>query len=75
MVLCFKIMLYGMFCKSATYVKARKKVLKKRCEYLVGMWKSSTFAPAIERDAAVIEILKVKLGSLPLKKNFLKNFF
>ena len=62
MVLCFKIMLYGIFCKSATYVKACKKVLKKRCEYLVGMWKSSTFAPAIERDAAVIEILKVKLG-------------
>ena len=31
--------------------------------YLVGMWKSSIFAPAIERDAAVIEILKVKLGS------------
>ena len=30
---------------------------------MVGMEKSSTFAPAIERDAAVIEILKVKLGS------------
>ena len=56
-------MLYGMFWISATYVKACKKVLKKRCEYLVDMWKSSTFAPAIERDAAVIEILKVKLGS------------
>ena len=27
------------------------------------MWKSPTFAPAIERDAAVIEILKTKLGS------------
>jgi hypothetical protein len=39
----------------------------------VGMEKSSTFAPAIERDAAVIEILKVKLGLLNLlKKNFLK---
>ena len=35
---------------------------KKCFEYLVGMGKTSTFAPAIERDAAVIEILKVKLG-------------
>ena len=71
--LCYKIMLYDIFWISATYVKACKKVLKKRCEYLVGMWKSSTFAPAIERDAAVIEILKVKLGFLNLlKKNFLK---
>ena len=43
---------------------------------LVGMWKSSTFAPAIERDAAVIEILKTKerKHELPLQKNFL-NFF
>ena len=65
-----------MFCKSASYVKACKKVFKKRCEYLVGMEKSSTFAPAIERDAAVIEILKVKLGLLNLlKKNFLKKNF
>ena len=73
MVLCFKIMLYDMFWVSATYVKACKKVLKKRCEYLVGMWKSSTFAPAIERDAAVIEILKVKLGSSNYsKKTFWK---
>ena len=40
------------------------------------MQKSPTFAPAIERDAAVIEILKVKSGSSNLlKKNFLKNFF
>ena len=39
------------------------------------MQKSSTFAPAIERDAAVIEILKVKLGpSNLLRKNFLKKF-
>ena len=30
---------------------------------LVVIDKSSTFAPAIERDAAVIEMLKVKLGS------------
>ena len=73
MVLCFKIMLYGMFWISATYVKACKKVLKKRCEYLVGMQKSSTFAPAIERDAAVIEILKAKLGlQNHSKKTFLK---
>ena len=28
-----------------------------------------------ERDAAVIEILKVKLGSSNHSKNFLKNFF
>ena len=71
--LCFKIMLYGIFWISATYVKACKKVLKKRCEYLVGMQKSPTFAPAIERDAAVIEILKVKLGSSNLlKKTFWK---
>ena len=71
--LCYKIMLYDIFWISATYVKACKKVLKKRCEYLVGMWKSSTFAPAIERDAAVIEILKVKLGSSNLlKKTFWK---
>ena len=71
--LCYKIMLYGIFWISATYVKACKKVLKKRCEYLVGMQKSSTFAPAIERDAAVIEILKVKLGLLNhLKKTFWK---
>ena len=42
----------------------------------MGNGKSSTFAPAIERDAAVIEILKVKLGSSThSKKNFLKNFF
>ena len=42
---------------------------------LVGMQKSSTFAPAIERDAAVIEILKVKSGSSNLlkKKLFEKN--
>ena len=39
----------------------------------MGNGKSSTFAPAIERDAAVIEILKVKLGSSNrFKKNFLK---
>ena len=63
-----------MFCKSASYVKACKKVLKKRCEYLVGMWKSSTFAPAIERDAAVIEILKVKLGSSNYSKKLFEKF-
>ena len=62
-ILCCKIMLYGMFCKSASYVKICKKFAKKCFACLVGMQKSSTFAPAIERDAAVIEILKVKLGS------------
>ena len=64
-------MLYGIFCKSATYVKGCKKIAKKSFAYLVGMQKSSTFAPAIERDAAVIEILKVKLGS----ENLLKKTF
>ena len=44
--------------------------------HLVGMQKSSTFAPAIERDAAVIEILKQSWGyELPLLKNFLKKNF
>ena len=39
------------------------------------MQKSSTFAPAIERDAAVIEILKVKLGpSNLLKKKLFEKF-
>ena len=43
------------------------------------MGKTSTFAPAIERDAAVIEILKAKLGlqnhskKTFLKKNLLKS--
>ena len=65
-----------MFCKSATYGNRCKNLAKKCFACLVGMQKSSTFAPAIERDAAVIEILKVKLGSSNLlKKNFLKNFF
>ena len=36
--------------------------------------KSSTFAPAIERDAAVIEILKVKLGSSNLLKKLFEKF-
>ena len=41
---------------------------------MVGNGKSPTFAPAIERDAAVIEILKVKLGSSNhSKKLFEKN--
>ena len=40
---------------------------------LVGMGKTSTFALAIERDAAVIEILKAKLGlQNHSKKTFLK---
>ena len=65
-----------MFCKSASYVKTCKKFAKKCFACLAGNGKSPTFAPAIERDAAVIEILKVKSGSSNLlKKNFLKNFF
>ena len=41
--------------------------------HLVGNDKSSTFAPAIERDAVQIEILKTEMGyELPLQKNFLK---
>ena len=74
MVLCSKIMLYGMFCKSAGYVKICKKFAKKCFACLVCNGKSSTFAPAIERDAAVIEILKVKLGSSNhSKKTFKKS--
>ena len=65
-------MLYGMFCKSASYVKICKKFAKKCFACLVGMEKSPTFAPAIERDAAVIEILKVKLG---LQNHSKKTFF
>ena len=57
--------------KSVIYVKGCRFSAKKCFEYLVGMGKTSTFAPAIERDAAVIEILKAKLGSSkPLKKTF-----
>ena len=67
-------MLYGMFCKSASYVKRCKKFAKKCFACLVGMEKSSTFAPAIERDAAVIEILKVKLGSSSHSKKLFENF-
>ena len=57
-------------------MKGCKKFAKKCFMDLVGMWKSSTFAPAIERDAAVIEILKTKerKHGLPLQKNFLKIF-
>ena len=45
--------------------------------HLVGNDKSSTFAPAIERDAVQIEILKQSWGyELPLqKKTFLKKNF
>ncbi len=64
-----------MFCKSASYVKICKKFAKKCFACLVGNGKSSTFAPAIERDAAVIEILKVKLGSSNLlKKKLFEKF-
>ena len=60
-----------MFCKSASYVKICKNFAKKCFACLVGNGKSPTFAPAIERDAAVIEILKVKSGSSNLlKKTF-----
>ena len=73
-ILCCKIMLYGIFCKSATYAGRCKNFAKKCFACLVGNGKSSTFAPAIEIDAAVIEILKVKLGSSNLleKKLFEK---
>ena len=58
-------------------MKGCKKFAKKCFMDLVGNEKSSTFAPAIERDAAVIEILKKKerKHELPLKKNFFENFF
>ena len=44
---------------------------------LAGNEKSSTFAPAIERDAAVIEILKTEMGIwfLPLQKKLFEFFF
>ena len=57
--------------KSVIYVKGCRFLAKKCFVCLVGMEKTSTFAPAIERDAAVIEILKVKLGL----QNHSKNFF
>ena len=43
----------------------------------MGNDKSSTFAPAIERDAVQIEILKTKFGmwTSASKKNFLKKNF
>ena len=54
-------------------MKGCKFSAKKCFVCLVGMGKTSTFAPAIERDAAVIEILKVKLGlQNHSKKTFLK---
>ena len=52
-----------------------KNFAKKCFACLVGMEKSSTFAPAIERDAAVIEILKVKLGSSNHSKKLLEKIF
>ena len=56
-----------------TYVKSDNFLAKKCFEYLVGMQKSSTFAPAIERDAVQIEILKQSWGyELPLQKKTLK---
>ena len=53
------------------------KIFAKKCFMdLAGNEKSSTFAPAIERDAAVIDILKTKerKHELLLQKNFLKIF-
>ena len=38
------------------------------------MQKSSTFAPAIERDAVQIEILKTKLGFENLQKKLFEKF-
>ena len=69
-------MFFGIFCKSVSYVKICKKFAKKCFEYLVGNDKSSTFAPAIERDAVQIEILKQSWGFelLLQKKLFKKNF-
>ena len=55
-------------------MKGCKFSAKKCFEYLVGMGKTSTFAPAIERDAAVIEILKVKLGSSNHSKKLFEKF-
>ena len=49
--------------------------LAKKCfTDLVGMHKSSTFAPAIERDAVQIEILRteMRIRTSASKKNFLK---
>ena len=57
-------------------MKGCKNFAKKCFVDLAGNEKSSTFAPAIERDAAVIEILKTKerKHELPLQKTFLKIF-
>ena len=63
-----------MFCKSVTYEGRCENFAKKCFACLVGMEKSSTFAPAIERDAAVIEILKVKLGSSNRSKKLFEKF-
>ena len=65
-------MLCAIFCKSTTYVKGCRKIAKKCFEYLVGMQKSSTFAPAIERDAVQIEILRteMRIRTSASKKNF-----
>ena len=55
-------------------MKGCKFSAKKCFVCLVGMGKTSTFAPAIERDAAVIEILKVKLGSSNRSKKLFEKF-
>ena len=58
-------------------MKGCKKFAKKCFMYLVGNEKSSTFAPAIERDAAVIEILKNKGTETraSTSKKLFENFF
>ena len=63
-----------------TYVKSDNFLAKKCFEYLVGMQKSSTFAPAIERDAVQIEILnkgteiRTSTSKKLFKKKLLKSF-
>ena len=48
-------------CVSVTYVKSDNFLAKKCFMHLVGNDKSSTFAPAIERDAVQIEILRTEM--------------
>ena len=58
-------------------MKTFKKVAKFSWQYLVGNDKSSTFAPAIERDAVQIEILNkgTETRTSTSKKTFLKKNF
>ena len=59
-----------------TYVKSDNFLAKKCFMHLVGNDKSSTFAPAIERDAVQIEILNkgTETRTSASKKLFEKNF-